>query len=342
MKKTDLFRMLLLGGIMAFGLGSCQKDGANPSTNGTAAAKANLTVGLPPVLSVWVREPAIPYTDQFPGDKPIENQYVRGFTINGYGYALGTLLTSSTEELNNVTNDLWQWDATANSWSKKASFPGNALYLEFGASFVVGDNAYVYTVDNHFYQYNQPSDSWTTLPPPPGKIDRVNASSFGVNGKGYFGMGMNDGGGTVMSDFLQFDPMTKTWTFMHTFPGTPREGASCFAIDGKGYVVGGRTSTTSSIAVWQYDPTVDHWTQMKNFPGSGTHQYMAATGVGTVQGNDVGFTASISQVWQYSPGFDNWVQLTGFPGAQNAPGGFVIQNGFYICSIGCVAYKWYN
>ena len=339
MKKIVFLMSIAFAAVIASGLSSCQKQVSNPSTIGIAVAKANLTVGLPGGLALWVTEASIPYTDDFKNDKPIENQYVRGFSINGYGYALGTLITDGIEELNSVTKDLWQYDASTNTWSKKASFPGNALYLEFGSSFVIGDNAYVYTVDNHFYQYNQPANHWTTLTPPAGKIERSNAAAFAVNGKGYFGLGMNESSGTVMSDFWQFNPSTNGWTFMHTFPGTPREGASCFAIDGKGYVVGGRTASASSVAVWQYDPTADHWTEMKNFPGPS--QYMAATGVGTVQGVDVGFIAA-SEAWQYDPVDDGWVQLGRYPGSQNAPGGFVIQNGFYICSIGCVAYKWYN
>jgi hypothetical protein len=334
------FRLLLVTIVLpAMGFYGCQKEGAQPAKTSSGLTKADLTVGPVPAITWWSSPPAIAYTDNIPGDKPIRNEYVHGFAINGKGFALGTLLTNAQWGLNTSCSDLWQWDPATIAWSKKSPFPGNPYNLEFGASFVIGDNAYVITIDNYVYQYNQPGDVWTKKSPVPGGIHRGNPYCFAISGLGYLGMGFNDNTSTEenLNDWWQYDPVADHWTSLHTFPGEKRNGGGSFAIDGKGYIVGGFGNSGYGVGVWQYDPGTDHWTQKNNFPG--TSQYMPTSATGTIDGVDVGFIAA-GQAWEYNPANDAWGQLTQYPGAQLAPGGFVVGNSFFICSIDVVAYNW--
>jgi N-acetylneuraminic acid mutarotase len=175
--------------------------------------------------------------------------------------------------------------------------------------------------------------------PIPTSFERLNASCFAINGLGYFGMGENYGPGTFLNDWYQYDPVANHWTSLHTFPGTKREGAASFAVDGKGYVTGGRWTGGYGVGVWQYNPANDHWTQLKDFPGAGNYIYMPATATGKIGGVDVGFVAA-GQAWQYNPAKDSWFQLTGYRGSGNAPGGFVIGNSFFVCSFTAAVFSW--
>jgi N-acetylneuraminic acid mutarotase len=339
MKKIAFYVMSTLGAFIVLALGSCQKEGANPSTAANAAAKANLTVGLPPILVAWTGMTGPSYSDGLAGDWVSENQYVRGFTINGIGFSLGTLITSGKWGLNYRCYDLWQCNPATRNWTRKSPYPGDPINLEFGASFVIGDNAYVISVDNHVYRYNQPGDSWAEVAAIPTSFVRINAGCFAINGLGYFGLGENYGPGTFLNDWYQYDPVANLWTKMHAFPGTKREGAAGFAVDGKGYIAGGRGSAGYGTSVLQYNSSTDSWTEMKNFPGTSNNIYMPATAAGTIGGVDVGFVAA-AQAWQYNPAQDSWLRLTRYVAPVWSPGGFVIGNAFFVCGLNAEVYSW--
>src|ERR1700722_13691504 len=156
MKKTALFSVFAA---IVVGLSSCQKEGANPSSVTASSAKANLTVGLPPVLAAWTTIPSIPYTDGIPNDVIYNNEFPRGFTINGKGYVCGTLLlTSPTGGV--YMGDLWRWDPATRVWTKKSPWPRSGGQLIRCVNFTIGDNAY-FVIGTETWQYNQPTDTWT-------------------------------------------------------------------------------------------------------------------------------------------------------------------------------------
>ena len=68
-------------------------------------------------------------------------------------------------------------------------------------------------------------------------------------------------------------PAQSAWTYLGTPPYStgvfPREVVS-FALQGKGYLVGGYHVSTGAIdEVWEYDPQTDVWTQLGPYPGGG-------------------------------------------------------------------------
>jgi N-acetylneuraminic acid mutarotase len=341
--------------LMSLAIVSCQKETA-PASNDAAGSPntkttASLTIG-PPTIVWWGNCPAIPFTDNIPGDVPISNQFPLGFAINGKGYVCGDVLTTSWITGDHV-GDLWQFDPATVSWTKKSSFPGGDLVYAF--SFVIGDNAYVVT-GNTTWQYNQPTDKWTqkayifSAP-------RLNGTAFAINGKGYMGLGYDPDSGNdqEQNDWWQYDPVADRWLQKSTFPGGKRQGAPGFAIDGKGYVVSGTHYANGhgnwGNKVWQYDPVADTWTQKNDFPGPGRWDAVGANG--TIGGNDFGFIAGgdddgvtsngFNDVWEYNPRTDSWGQLPNIlGGARTEAAGFVLNRSLFIANISVSVLNWSN
>jgi hypothetical protein len=83
---TFSLRRLVIPVLCAACLGSCQKEGTPEAMAATKLTTTNsIVVGLPPVLAVWTRMAGPPDSDGLAGDWIVENQYVRGFSINGKG-----------------------------------------------------------------------------------------------------------------------------------------------------------------------------------------------------------------------------------------------------------------
>jgi N-acetylneuraminic acid mutarotase len=347
---------LVISVICLSGIVSCQKEGAIPATATGGLAKANNLVVMPtPPIVWWGSLGNIPYTDDIPGDVPISNQYSLGFSINGKGFALGSLLTTSWIT-GDYIGDLWQFDTSTRVWTKKSHYPVSGGSLIEGTVFVIGDNAYV-VAHNQTWQYNQPTDTWTQKATLPG-VERMNATGFAINGKGYLGLGWNINapgeGLTEMNDWWQYDPAADHWTQKGTFPGSKRQGAAGFVVSGLGYVISGTHYANGQgnfgHSVWQYDPVADHWTQKSNFPGVG--RWGAITASATIGGTNLGLLAggdddgfdpssSFNELWEYTPSNDSWWKQSTIPGgARSYAAGFVIGRSFFIATMSVVVFNW--
>jgi hypothetical protein len=345
MKKYKLFLSGVLLIAFCAGISSCQKElMLNSGVNSGANAKADLTVGPLPVITWWSTLGTVPYTDNIRGDKPIEEQYTQGFTINGHGFLCGALVTS-TLDLNSGEGQLFEFDPSTNGWIFKSSFPGDPYILEAATSFVIGDNAYI-VAGNQTWRYNQPGDQWLQVASVSNVTERWGASSFAINGKGYFGLGWNPDapgeGFADLDDWWEYDPTSNQWTELNNFGGSKRMGAGGFAIDGKGYVVGGnpQNKNDDANAVWQYDPTTDHWTKKTDYPGGST--YLPCAVNATIGGVDVGFIVMWNSCWQYNPATDSWAQVQKMPGELQGvgPGGFVIGNSLVVANLQAISFSW--
>ncbi|MHA4810724.1 Kelch repeat-containing protein [Flavitalea flava] len=178
------------------------------------------------------------------------------------------------------------------NWVSRATFAG--IPMGFGASFVLGNNAYVATG----YNPNDPNNrldimfryTATAIPAGPTGYDsaygawkqmtsfpgggRQGAVAFSIGNLGYLGSGTKDGH-TPLSDFYAYDPSVGeggAWTAIDSL-GTsiqryPRFDASAFGLNNAGYVLTGTDNNYYFGDVWKYDPGSNTWSQLTNMPGS--------------------------------------------------------------------------
>src|SRR5690606_16397611 len=124
-----------------------------------------------------------------------------GFAVGGKGYVgLGY-------DGEKALKDFYQYDPTANTWTKKADFPGEA---RFGAvAFTIGDNAYVGLgatptdkTFSDFYRYNPKTDTWTAITTK-FTYKKAYAFAFVINNVAYVGGGTSNN--AYPEEFFSFD-----------------------------------------------------------------------------------------------------------------------------------------
>lgn len=123
------------------------------------------------------------------------------------------------------------------------------------------------------------------------------------------------------------------WTRKKDFPGTPRYDAAAFSINGRGYIVTGRTMEDPSVLndLWEYDPENDEWTRKSDFPGESRG---AATSFMTGNYGYVGLGLGAeyySDFYRYDPVTDTWSPIAGFPGiAREKAASFVVDGTAFV------------
>ncbi len=137
------------------------------------------------------------------------------------------------------------------------------------------------------------------------------------------------------------------WLTRKDFPfGIVR--ATSFEINGKGYVVGGRSGTPTT-EVWEFDPTLNNWTQKTNLPSPGKRVNAASfviDGKGYIVGgriipSDPDDWYLTHETWEYNPATDTWRQRRNLTIARETATGFAINGKGYIAmgSTGTFSYR---
>jgi len=165
------------------------------------------------------------------------------------------------------------------------------------------------------------------------------AFAFSINDTIYVG---NTGG----RNFYKYDYTTDTWTSKSDAPAgfDDRTGSTGFAVNGKGYVIGGLNKSHAATAeLWQYDPATDSWTQKADFPGG-----KRAWGFAFVIGNNAYFgggadtvdlpgfnAAGLTDFWEYNTITGVWTAKKDLPYDSSylvAPFAFALGGKGYISS----------
>jgi hypothetical protein len=122
------------------------------------------------------------------------------------------------------------------------------------------------------------------------------------------------------------------WQQRTPLPAQGRWGAFSFAIDGYGYVAGGRNGSTNLSDVWRYDPEADSWTQRASMPnGRSFGSSFSINGKGYVACGHLGSSGHSNSLWEYDPEADAWSVKTALPSATRyGTFGFVIGDHGYI------------
>jgi N-acetylneuraminic acid mutarotase len=195
------------------------------------------------------------------------------------------------------------------------------------ASFVLNGEGYVLGGLDDFgfrrkvYSYDPSNNDWDdeeSIGGPDGDgLERGNASSFSIDGKGYLCLGQGQTN-PYFRDTWEFDPVSQSWTQKADFMGTARKQAVAFSIGMFGYVGTGQDVNGLCKDFYRFDPESNTWTQLNDFPGTARRQAVAfamgdeaylGTGDDGVMRNDF---------WMYVPETDTWIQKADFPGTPRA------------------------
>jgi N-acetylneuraminic acid mutarotase len=237
-------------------------------------------------------------------------------------------------------------DYTQNgNWVTRAIFKG--VPMAYGASFVIGGNAYIgtgynpntpntrlatmfkYTPDtiNNVLAtgYDSAYGGWSQVADYAGG-GRSNAVGFTIGNLGYIGSGTSDGI-VPLSDFYSYNPVTDHWTKIHDI-GTatqtfPRVDAVSFSfgpadpVDTVGFVLTGTDYNYFFGDIWKYSPATDSWTSETDMPGSKRSRAVTwvYNGLGyLVTGYTPGsqYTAggnACYDFWRYNPATKVWTKL---------------------------------
>lgn len=197
------------------------------------------------------------------------------FTINGKAYiGLGAENYLKIDGSAKKLNDLWEYDAANDKWTRKQDLPdsgrsGAAVFVAKGKAYIVaGENKKSGMPTDEVWEYDPAVNKWTKKTPYPGGVT-YNATSFALNDKCYVLGGLNSDG-----TLYEYNATTDKWTKKGAFADSARIGAISFVHNGTAYVgLGSKGSVAAGeYPVWfyAYHPSTDGWELVsQSFPGSG-------------------------------------------------------------------------
>ncbi len=249
------------------------------------AMLAGMVASLAFVTSALAQMPTSPWKKGAPFPEADEELY--GVPSNGKLYVFGGFGGGKARGI------AYEYDPATDRWTKKASMPRPAHHAALAAAngkiYVMGgfvppkDTAIPVggawePIDNA-WEFDPAADSWKALPPLPGKRGAAIAAEVGgkiyVIGGATTVEGSKDpfftfmGPARVLGTNDVYDPATNKWQSREPM-SVPRNHAFSGVVNGKIYVIGGRTghgfilSATNTDVVEEYNPVSNTWSAPKD------------------------------------------------------------------------------
>jgi N-acetylneuraminic acid mutarotase len=323
-----------------------------------AAAMVALMASAVFATTLLAQMPTSPYKKGAPFPEPDEELY--GVPANGKMYVIGGWGDGKARGVN------YEYDPATDVWTKKSPMPHPAHHAAVAAvngkiyafgGFVAPANTAIplgaaWEPIADAWEFNPATDSWKALAPLPGK--RGSAIAAEVGGKIYVIGGATTMEGSKDPFFTAFgparvlatndvyDPATNTWESRNAM-SVPRNHAFSGVVNGKIYVIGGRTghafilSATNTDVVEEYNPASNMWSIPKErMPtarsggASGTDGrriYVAGGEVTTTE-----LVGAFRAVEAYDPATNSWMTLPSLPMPRHGVAGAVLGNRFHLVS----------
>jgi N-acetylneuraminic acid mutarotase len=302
--------------------------------------------------------PTSPWKKGAPFPEPDEELY--GVSVNGKLYVIGGWGDGKARGAN------YEYDPATDKWTKKQPMPRPAHHAALAA---VNGKIYVFggfvapaatavpvgaawEPIAEAWEFNPATDSWKPLAPLPGK--RGSAIAAEVGGKIYVIGGATTMEGSKEPFFTPFgparvlgtnqvyDPATNKWESRNAM-SVPRNHAFSGVVNGKIYVIGGRTghgfilSATNTDVVEEYNPVSNTWSVPKErMPtarsggASGTDGRRIYAAGGEVTTTEL--VGAFRAIEAYDPVTNSWMTLPSMPMPRHGVAGAVVGNRFHLVS----------
>src|SRR5438876_7885153 len=302
--------------------------------------------------------PTSPWKKAAPFPEPDEELY--GAALNGKMYVIGGWDEGKAAGIN------YEYDPATDKWTQKKGMPRAAHHAAIatanGKLYVIG--GFVPPKDTQIptggawepiadvWEYDPAADSWKSLGPMPTK--RGAAVAVEVGGKIYVIGGATTVAGSkapyftffgpslVLTTNEVFDPATNKWESRRPM-SVARNDAYAAAVNGKIYVIGGRTghgfilSATNTDVVEEYNPVSNSWSAPKErmpTPRSGGAWGTDGRRI-YVAGGEVTTTALVGAfraIEACDVLTNSWMTLPSMPMPRHGVAGAVIGNRFHLVS----------
>jgi N-acetylneuraminic acid mutarotase len=288
---------------------------------------------------------------------PEPNEEILGVAAGGKLYVLAGLVSAP---IWTPIGLVYEYDPATDHWTKKKpmALPAHHVALTeyhgkiyvFGGFVAPQSGPAAWVPINNSWEYDPATDTWKALAPLPTK--RGSPLAAVVGDKIYVIGGASTPPGSNQTSIDQthaqvclgtaeeYDPATNTWRERSPMP-TPRNHAAIGVVNGKIYVIGGRTGAAfiglaSDISVVEeYDPATNSWGP----PRARMPTARSALAAGVYNGRiyvaggefqDPHMMATFRAVEAYDPARNAWTEIPSLPVSRHGLAGGIIGNRFYV------------